>query len=62
MRRFSRKVQSSGVVKRVRSLRYFKRKPSAAQVRKDALIRAERTAEYLELYKEGREVDQKKKR
>lgn len=62
MRRFSRKVQSSGVVKRMRSLRYYDRSPSATQCKKDALMKIKRTAEYMRLYKEGRELPDKKRR
>ncbi len=62
MRRFTRKAQSSGVVKRVRSLRYYKRSPSPARMKKETLAKRERTATFIELYKEGREVPTKKKR
>jgi ribosomal protein S21 len=62
MRRFSRKVQSSGVLKRVRGLRYFKRGKSDAKKKKDALVRMERTDKYLELLKLGRVVETKKRR
>ena len=62
MRRYTRKMQSSGVVRRVRSLRYFKRKPSAAQMKKDALTRIERTHKYVQLFKQGREMPNKKRR
>lgn len=62
MRRYSRKMQSSGVVKRAKSLRYFKRKASQASIKKSALTRIARTKKYVELYKEGREPQDKKKR
>jgi len=62
MRRFSRKMQSSGVVRKARSLRYFKRKPSGTRTKKDALLRIERTEKYVQLYKEGREPADKKRR
>jgi ribosomal protein S21 len=62
MRRFSRKMQSSGVVKRAKSLRYFKRKPSQATQKKGALNRIEGTRKYVELYKEGREPQEKRRR
>jgi len=62
MRRFSRKMQSSGAVKKAKSLRYFKRKPSAAAIKKGALTRIERTKKYVELYKEGREPQEKRRR
>ncbi|MBP9749619.1 MAG: 30S ribosomal protein S21 [Candidatus Pacebacteria bacterium] len=62
MRRFTRKAQGSGVVKRVRSLRYHGRALSAARKKLDALTRIKRTEEYLALYKLGREPQTKKKR
>ncbi len=62
LRRFSRKSQSSGVVKRVRSIRYSKRKPSHAKIKLEALTRIKRTAEYIELFKMGREPQQKKRK
>jgi ribosomal protein S21 len=62
LRRFSRKMQSSGVVRRVRGLRYHSRTPSASQQKKDALTRIKRTEHYVELYKQGREIPSRKKR
>jgi len=62
MRRFSRKMQSSGVVRRMRGLRYHKRNESDAKQKKDALTRIERTEKYIELFKQGREVQSKKRR
>jgi len=62
MRRFSRKMQSSGVVRRAKSLRYFERAPSTARTKKDALLRIARTKKYVELFKEGREPEEKKRR
>lgn len=62
MRRFSRKMQSSGIVRRVRSLRYHKRNLSAAKQKKDALTRIDRTEKYMELFKEGRKMPEKGKR
>jgi ribosomal protein S21 len=62
MRRFSRKMQSSGVIKRVRNLRYHKRKVSDAKRKKEALVRLERTEKYVEMFKEGRKMSSKKKR
>jgi ribosomal protein S21 len=61
MRRFSRKIQSSGVVRRVRKLRYYSKHPSDAQKKKDALTRIERSEKYRELFKLGREMPTKKK-
>jgi ribosomal protein S21 len=62
MRRFSRKMQSSGVVKRVRGLRYYKRNVSPAKKKKEALLRINRTEEYTRMYKEGRKMPSKKRR
>ena len=62
MRRFSRKMQSSGIVRRVRGLRYHKRNVSPAKKKKDALMRIERTEKYIEMYKEGRVVASKRRR
>lgn len=62
MRRFSRKVQGAGIVKHVRSLRYFSKKHSQTQLKKDALTRIARTEKYRALFKEGREMPNKKKR
>ena len=62
MRRFSRKMQSSGVIKRVRGLRYRKRKPSEAKKKKEALVRIDRTNKYLQMYKEGRKMSSDKRR
>jgi hypothetical protein len=62
MRRFSRKMQSSGIVRRVRSLRYHKRNVSKAKQKQEALTKIERTKKYMELFKEGRKTEQKKGR
>jgi ribosomal protein S21 len=62
MRRFSRKIQGAGVVKKVRSLRYYVKSPSDTQTKKDALTRIARTEKYRELFKQGREIPSKKKR
>ena len=62
MRRFSRKVQSSGVIKRMRGIRYHTRAASNAQTHKDALTRIRKTNDYIELYKQGREPQKGKRR
>lgn len=62
MRRFSRKMQSAGLVKRMRSIRYHKRAPSNARMKHDALVRIERTNKYRELVKEGRDPAALKRR
>ncbi len=62
MRRFSRKMQSSGIVRRVRSIRYHKRKPSRTKIKKDALTRIKKTEKYIEMYKMGRKMPTKGRR
>jgi len=62
MRRFSRKMQSSGVVRRVRGLRYHSRNLSDSKQKKDALNRIDRTEKYLDLFKQGRKIPTKGKR
>lgn len=62
MRRFSRKSQSSGVVKRVRSIRYHSRDLSDAGKKKNALNKISRKDRYQELFKLGRISAEKKRR
>ncbi len=62
MRRFSRKMQSSGVLKRVRSLRYHSRADSDARRKKAALTKLKRHEWYVEQEKLGRVVEKKKRR
>ncbi len=62
MRRFSRKVQSSGVVKHMRGKRYHSRKTSDTRTKKEALTRIQRTERYVDLLKQGRVLPTKKKR
>jgi hypothetical protein len=62
LRRFSRKAQTSGVVKRVRSIRYAKRTPSPTRIRREALTRIKRTEAFTKLAKLGREPKAKGRR
>jgi ribosomal protein S21 len=62
LRRFSRRSQGAGTVKRVRSIRYHKRAPSDNRTKEDALTRIHRTAEYQKLWKLGREPVKKGRR
>lgn len=62
MRRFSRKMQSSGVLKRVRALRYHSRAESDARTKKAALTKIKRREWYVEQDKLGRVVEKKKRR
>jgi ribosomal protein S21 len=55
LRRFSRRSQSAGTMKRVRSIRYHARKLSSNRTKKDALNRLTRIKEYTNLWKLGRE-------
>lgn len=61
MRRFSRKIQSSGILRKVRGLRYHERTKSEAKTKKNALVRMERREKYQELLKLGRIVETKRR-
>jgi hypothetical protein len=54
IRRFSRKVQSSGVIPRLRSLRFASRKQSPYKVKQKTLKTLVRRAEMAELIKLGK--------
>lgn len=54
LRRFSRKVQSSGVIPRVRSLRFANRTQSPYKVKMKTLKTLKRRAEMAELIKLGK--------
>jgi hypothetical protein len=62
IRRFTKRVQGSGVIPRVRSLRWSQRKPSTFKVKKSALVVLERRAEYQKLDKLGKLVKKDDKR
>lgn len=57
VRRFSRKVQQSGVLLQARKVRYFARKKNRRKLREEAQRRAELTAERDRLIKLG-EIDE----
>ncbi|KKU70478.1 MAG: hypothetical protein UX94_C0005G0040 [Parcubacteria group bacterium GW2011_GWA2_47_21] len=57
LRRFSRKVQSSGVLPRVKSIRYKARNQSRYTTRKKALKTLRRRAEIAKLIKLGKLPD-----
>ncbi len=61
MRRFSRKMQSSGIVRHVRSLRYHTRKLSKTKQKKEALTKLARSEYFTQMFKLGRKVADKKK-
>lgn len=54
IRRFTKRVQGSGVLPKARSLRYFDRATSKATNKKSALKSIERRDKYEELAKLGR--------
>ncbi len=54
MRRFSRRVRESGIVKHVKENRYNSRKPSAFVNKKNALKKLDRQTEYARLKKLGK--------
>ena len=54
IRRFTKKVQGSGVLPRVRSIRYSQRKPSEYVKQKKTLKVLKRRAEVTELIKMGK--------
>ncbi|MBU6426972.1 30S ribosomal protein S21 [Patescibacteria group bacterium] len=54
LRRFSRKVQSAGIIPRMRGLRYSGRKQSSYKIKQKALKRLVRTAHMAELIKLGK--------
>lgn len=53
VRRFSKRVQQSGILLRARQLRFHKKDPNKRAVRKMALRRGERKKEYERLQKLG---------
>ena len=53
IRRFSRKVQASGVLLQAKKVRYYQRKKSKLKTREDAKRKAELTAERDRLIKLG---------
>ena len=54
MRRFSKRVQGSGIIQRVRKNRYFKRAKSDNVKRMSKLRKLDKTAEYEKLIKLGK--------
>ncbi|MBI3634532.1 MAG: hypothetical protein HY228_02845 [Candidatus Yonathbacteria bacterium] len=61
IRRFTKRVQGAGVLRRVRSLRWAERKPSPFKVKKSALVVLAKRKEY-ELLKKLGKLPQEKKR
>ncbi len=53
IRKFSRKMKQSGVLRKKRSLRYFNRETSDFKKKSEALIKIEKTGEYNKNIKNG---------
>lgn len=63
IRRFTKRVQGSGVIPRVRSIRYNQRKANHSKMKKSALVVLEKRAVYEKLAKLGKlPVKEKKTR
>jgi ribosomal protein S21 len=60
IRRFTKKVQGSGILPKVRSLRYAKRDLSYYKVKKNTLKNLKRKGEIMELIKMGKMADNKR--
>ena len=56
LRRFSRRMQESGIIRRVKSARYNLRKESKLKIKKSALKRMDRRKEIEKLKKLGKIV------
>lgn len=61
LRRFQKKIQESGILQRVRGLRYNERKLSDLKTKKAKLIKLEGKKEYERLKKLGKLVDRRKR-
>ena len=61
IKRFTRRVQESGVLPRVRSIRYAERVKSDYVKKKKRLIVLRKAAEYNRLFKLGKIADTRKK-
>ncbi|NQV93215.1 30S ribosomal protein S21 [Candidatus Kaiserbacteria bacterium] len=59
IRRFTKRVQGSGILPRVRSLRYFERPASEFKKKKQILRKIERREEFETLYKQGKVEERK---
>lgn len=62
LRRFTKKVQSAGVLPRMRSIRYKSREQSSYNKKKRALRSIERKTEIEKMIKLGKMVERKKRR
>ncbi|NBV76762.1 30S ribosomal protein S21 [bacterium] len=61
LRKFTRRVQGTGIVKNSRTIRYHSRSLSKAVTKKKALKRIKYTANYFKLLKEGKVVETARK-
>ena len=61
IRRFTKRVQGSGIIPRVRSIRYNQRKPNHSRMKKDALVVLGMRKEYELLDKLGKLPEKKQK-
>ncbi len=62
IRKFSRKVQGTGLVKNSRKNRYYERQKSKTVQKKRALKLLKRRAEYRQLVKEGKVIEKEPRR
>lgn len=58
IRKFSQRMRSTGIVRKVRNRRYWTRSLSDAVKKKQALRRIERSDEHMRLLKEGKITEQ----
>ena len=59
LRRFSRRIQESGIIRKVKSSRYNERKESKLKIKKSALRRLERRQEIEQLKKLGKIISKR---
>ena len=62
IRRFTKRVQGSGVLRRARKIRYFTRSQSKFVKKTQALNRIEKREKYMELVKLGKVVENQRGR
>ncbi|MEI6191405.1 MAG: hypothetical protein WCG60_01025 [bacterium] len=62
LRRFTKKVQGSGILPKVRSIRYATRKLSPYKLKKSRLVSISRKAEIEELIKMGKMTPKEERR
>jgi len=62
VRRFQKKVQESGVLPRVRSLRYAEREMSQIKTKKAKLRKLKKAAEYEHARRMGKVISKKKRK